>query len=99
AVCLARPATLYAVSFDPNAIRRSDDGGRHWTDIGVDTSPFSVAADPRNPQVVYVGGDTVLRSTDGGATWSDAGDGLVEKFGGHFRFRLIAAPTNPGHPF
>jgi hypothetical protein len=95
AVCLAHPETVYAAGY--GSIRRSDDGGFHWTSFDAGLSPLHVAVDPRNPQIVYAGGATVRRSDDGGFTWSDAGEGLSGKFTS--AAKLFTDPTTPGHFF
>ncbi|HKD11426.1 MAG TPA: hypothetical protein VKE50_05095 [Thermoanaerobaculia bacterium] len=53
---------------------RSDDGGTSWTLVhqeeGFASSYFGrVTADPRNPDVVYVMGQSIRRSEDGGKTF------------------------------
>ena len=44
-------------------INGADTGGQAWYDL-------TVAADPNNANVVYVGGVNVWKSTDGGSTWA-----------------------------
>jgi hypothetical protein len=44
----------------------SDSGGQAWYDL-------TVAADPSNADVVYVGGVNIWKSTDGGSNWSCSG--------------------------
>jgi len=60
-------------------IYRTSDGGANWTpvnDFAPNLTTLSMALDPRNPDVVYVGtGETlrgagILRSTNFGQTWS-----------------------------
>jgi len=56
---------------------RSDDGGATWSKISEDRRIWGrgwyfckVAADPKNPDVVYVSNTAVYRSTDAGKTWT-----------------------------
>jgi photosystem II stability/assembly factor-like uncharacterized protein len=77
----ARP-TAYAGA--GNGLWKSADTGRTWTsvDLGIGFTPgvHSIALDPRNPRVLYVGleqhGRVLLKSTDGGATWRVSQRGL-----------------------
>lgn len=58
-------------------VYRSSDGGAHWQLCAPIASEFcsSVAVDPTNSDIVFVGGDKGLhRSRDGGVTW-DIPDG------------------------
>ncbi|MEJ2079656.1 MAG: hypothetical protein P8Z74_16905 [Acidobacteriota bacterium] len=67
---------------------KSTDGGRTWQDIGAALSeapsPYvgeigidSIAVDPSNPAVLYVGGSAgIFKSTDGGSSWRQINDGL-----------------------
>jgi photosystem II stability/assembly factor-like uncharacterized protein len=64
---------------------KTTDGGRHWTPL-TDAQPSlatgSIALDPTNPSIVYVGtgeenfaydsyyGAGILKSTDGGSSWT-----------------------------
>lgn len=69
-----------SVSFG-DGIYRSDDGGLHWTNMGLKTSEHisKIVIDPRDDRVVWVaaqgplwrnGGDRGLyKTTDGGHTW------------------------------
>lgn len=80
-------------------VARSNDGGATWTDAsnGLPLEvASSIAVDPRDPDVVYVGiapgaalpaGDGVWKSTDGGRTWSRAGAELA----GHTASALLAS--------
>lgn len=58
-------------------IFRSPDGARTWAPIGPPTQlATSLAVDPTNPRVIYVGTSTdagVFRSQDGGETWAAFG--------------------------
>jgi photosystem II stability/assembly factor-like uncharacterized protein len=73
------------VAVDPNAeetvyvgcrgggVRRSDDGGRSWRDLGLpQPDVFSVAVSPADG-AVYAGCEPsmLFRSTDGGRTWDE----------------------------
>ena len=73
AVDPARPATLYVTD---SGVRKSNDGGRHWTVLGLPATgqASSVAVDPVRSSRVYAGtGDQgVLYSLDGGASWNPA---------------------------
>ncbi len=104
AVSPADPQTVYAVGpqssgWYANQVFRSRDGGAHWTASPMTGLPDmnvarcgSVAADPRDPQTVYLGvsGDPgggkggPYRSRDGGQTWTWIGQGLPLS-GGFFR--------------
>ncbi len=66
-----------------DGIYRSDDGGKHWMNMGLKTSEHigKILIDPRNPDVVFAaaqgplwnsGGDRGLfKTTDGGKTWKN----------------------------
>jgi len=59
-------------SFD--AIHHSADGGATWSDIDVGFVESSVAYDPGNPSIAYMGDiDGLWKSTDGGATFAKHG--------------------------
>ncbi|MEE4277342.1 MAG: glycosyl hydrolase [Halieaceae bacterium] len=65
-----------------DGIYRSDDGGKSWTNMGLEDSQHigKIIVHPHNPDVVYVaaqgplwspGGDRgFFKTTDGGATWT-----------------------------
>jgi photosystem II stability/assembly factor-like uncharacterized protein len=57
---------------------RSVDGGATWTQP-LTGFVSSITVDPRNPDIVYVAGQTtgVLRSTDGGVTFKEINTGLT----------------------
>lgn len=69
-------------SYDGNGVWRSKDGGTTWSHMGLTATGriSSVAVDPANPQIVYVGAmgrqfstgseRGFYRSIDGGATWT-----------------------------
>jgi len=71
------PSTLYAGSFD-GGIFKTTDGGASWSPTADRTNaPLSMAIDPSNGNVVYVGLNGGLRkTTDGGASWNNANSGL-----------------------
>ncbi len=66
-----------------DGIYKSEDGGKHWTNMGLKTSEHigKILIDPRNTNVVFAaaqgplwgpGGDRGLyKTTDGGKTWKD----------------------------
>ncbi len=87
AVAPSTAAVVYLAGGCSASVLRSTDGGATWT--GASTGlPFAIAGtlavDPRDSAVVYVGtgtqvdrGDGVWKSTDGGQTWSRAGAELA----------------------
>jgi photosystem II stability/assembly factor-like uncharacterized protein len=85
------PSTIWVGTGENNSQRsvswgdgvyRSDDGGKHWSNLGLKHSEHigRIAIDPRDSRVVYVaaqgplwapGGDRGLyKTTDGGHTWT-----------------------------
>jgi hypothetical protein len=90
AVAPGTPTTLYAGVQDPRAATfgsllgfyKSVDGGTNWTSPGLTPDYCNpqcwydnvVRVDPRNANVVYVGGSAkpnyLARSTDGGSSWA-----------------------------
>ncbi len=67
------PDRAWAGSLTGQGIRRTIDGGAHWTDVAApaDASPSSLTADPRGGATLLVLGENgLLRSTDGGDSWS-----------------------------
>lgn len=94
-------------------IYRTVDGGKSWKktlDLGLQTGPSDIVADPRNPDVLFAGmwqfrrtawslssggpNDGLYRSSDGGASW--------ERVTGHGlptqamgRIAVAFAPSNP----
>ncbi|MGA9423390.1 MAG: hypothetical protein WBW61_13600 [Rhodanobacteraceae bacterium] len=81
---------------------RTDDSGRHWTDIGKDlpAEPINVVReDTVNPDVLYVGTDRgVYVSLDRGATWQGLQSNLpnvpVHDLAVHPRERELIAATH-----
>jgi uncharacterized protein (TIGR03437 family) len=64
----------------PGHVFLTDDLGGSWRDISGDLPDVpvtSVALDPNNPEVIYIGTDIgVFRTTDGGQNWERPGPGL-----------------------
>ncbi len=62
-------AVMYAGTTD--GVSRSADGGRTWAPTALETVGVTVAADPKDPNIVAVVDDKTrfFRSADGGATW------------------------------
>ncbi len=63
---------VYATS--DAALKKSVDGGVTWSPMTWDTAvstdfPWSIAVDPKHPNILYAGGTRVARSVDGGASW------------------------------
>lgn len=61
-------------------LHRSLDGGAHWTHLTVSSTAgsrgYAVAVDPKNDNVVYLGGDssgsgTIYKSTNRGTSWTN----------------------------
>jgi photosystem II stability/assembly factor-like uncharacterized protein len=82
-----RPSTWY-VSVGSGGVWRTDNAGTTWTPLFDEQSVYSIgslALDPSNPEIVWVGtgenvggrhvgwGDGIYRSGDGGATWVNMG--------------------------
>jgi photosystem II stability/assembly factor-like uncharacterized protein len=67
--------TTAAAPSDASGLYRSDDGGAHWrvenSDPVLASSYFGrLAVDPKDPNTVYVTGQSIRRSTDGGKTFT-----------------------------
>ena len=76
------PDTLFAAAM--NALYVSRDGGGSWESLfspGRGHLVSTVAIDPRNPQVIFVGtwGGGVYASADGGGTWAQVNPGLGDR--------------------
>ena len=68
---------VYAVS--SAGLFRSNDGGLSWAQMGSHGDLFlkSLAIDPTNPEIVYLGsGNGMLCSSDGGSTLTDVTNGI-----------------------
>jgi serine/threonine protein kinase/photosystem II stability/assembly factor-like uncharacterized protein len=96
---------LYGVAVIEGAFR-SDDGGRNWMvinqglpkDNNGSYNVQSVAIDPTDPNVAYIGtgwepfnGNGVYKSTDGGQSWSPANRGMID-------YSVIALAVDPASP-
>ncbi|MFN8571079.1 MAG: hypothetical protein U0132_03415 [Gemmatimonadaceae bacterium] len=78
AVTAASPNRVYAIveAKPGSGLYRSDDAGESWTRVSdfaqLYTRPFyyaNIAADPSNPDKVWVGSEGSWMSMDGGRTW------------------------------
>jgi photosystem II stability/assembly factor-like uncharacterized protein len=74
-IAAGAPRRLFALvaARDGSGLYRSDDAGGSWTlaNAGADVADgVAVSIDPRNPDIVYVLGETVLKSTDAGRTFA-----------------------------
>ncbi len=74
----------------PVQLRRSTDGGRHWTSIPWRLGDIQL--DPATAQVAWAvgAGGKVLRTADGGETWAQVW------YGGSARSSVVAGQTPPG---
>ncbi len=89
---------LYAVvsAKDAGGLYRSDDGGGHWSRVNSEqafTSYYAsrVTVDPRDPDVVWLVGQSVRRCTDGGRTCE-----IVRGAPGGDDYHFVW--INPAHP-
>ncbi len=100
-VCLADPKRLYAITGttkESGGVYRSDDAGESWRRMNDDERLWGrpgdfneVRADPKNPDVVYVGNIVTWKSVDGGKSfvaWRGAP-------GGDDYHRLWINPNDP----
>jgi photosystem II stability/assembly factor-like uncharacterized protein len=94
----ADPAVVYMGgdgSPGGSSVHRSTDGGRTWVPIDdpivKGSTVYSVAVDPLDPDIVYVGTGSfgVLKSIDGGLTWTQLGLASQAVLG------LVVDPTDP----
>ena len=72
----ASSSRIYAGGAGYGELFRTDDLGRHWTEIGpqsCSSGPALVAVDPTRTGVVYFACDELWVSADSGATWRDTG--------------------------
>ncbi|MDP8904527.1 MAG: hypothetical protein M3N29_04320 [Chloroflexota bacterium] len=78
-------------SFTGNQLWRTTTGGEQWysVDAAIPDVPINtVAFNPRNPQMVYVGSDAgVFESLDGGDTWRVANENLATTIVSRLVFR------------
>jgi photosystem II stability/assembly factor-like uncharacterized protein len=98
-----RPDRLWATysSLGGSKVFLSEDGGRHWDDVGgglPDIPINSIEIDPAHPDTVWIAADVgVYRSTNAGKTWELFGDGLpnalVKDLALHAESRLLRAAT------
>ncbi len=69
----ANPDRAWASSLQGLGVRRTVDGGAHWTAVGVPAGvyPLTLTADPRGGGTLLATGDGgLLRSADGGDHWT-----------------------------
>ena len=81
ALAVAPSNTMEMFAATGTTMSVSADGGATWSASGALTGsnqPTSVAVDPTNPMIVYVGtdGTGVYRSANGGGTWGQTNSGL-----------------------
>lgn len=88
------------VGFDP-WLFRSTNAGQSWTFINllqivpVDNAVYSIAFDPLDPDIVYVGMQgAIIKTTDSGETWISP---LVTHPSGYFFRAILADPGNAFH--
>jgi photosystem II stability/assembly factor-like uncharacterized protein len=91
---------VYAVidSSKSGGLWRSDDGGGHWTHVNPGKNFSSnyfnrVTVDPRDPDVVYLTGQSMRKCTGGGANC----DIFRGSPGGDDYHSIWVDPKNPGH--
>lgn len=79
-------------------IYKTVNGGASWTEItnGIQDAPLSVAVDPQNPDIVYIGTwNNLWRSANGGASWTKcATPGYSYSF-----TTVVFNPNNPNEVF
>jgi photosystem II stability/assembly factor-like uncharacterized protein len=87
--------TIYASLLSNAGVYKSTDGAAHWTaaNSGLTASAYySLAIDPSNNSVLYVGPGPgrIFKTTDAGASWTEMTNGLGTSF-----YRSIAISTAP----
>jgi hypothetical protein len=93
AVDPANPAVAYVTHtfFGVPHVFKTTDSGASWTNIdGVlpDVPVMTVAVNPRNPQMVFIGTDIgVFESPNGGATWLPSGSNVPGIYVMELQFR------------
>ncbi|BCS54462.1 hypothetical protein GSVR_27700 [Geobacter sp. SVR] len=77
-IASSSPQTVYAVTQNGNVFK-STNGASSWSAaVDTDDYTYSLAIDPRNSQIVYVGtSGGLLKSTNGGDSWSTSLSGLT----------------------
>lgn len=101
------PAKFYGAGYNYSggtaraAFCMSTDAGTTWTTIILDTTAssygYSLAVDPSDTAVIYVGGyrsgglTTLYRSSDGGNTWEELNLGV----NGYYPYALLVSSADP----
>src|SRR5256885_4688809 len=67
----------YTTLFRSYLVKKTVGPGTAWVEASDVTTKSvrgaTVAVDPANPAILYVGGEKVYRSSDGGTTWTTSG--------------------------
>jgi photosystem II stability/assembly factor-like uncharacterized protein len=74
----APDGTMFMNAALPYVLRRSEDGGRHWTDSNVKGLQNGRILFGRNGLYFTHGGSTMFRSSDGGRTWVQCASAFSE---------------------
>jgi len=97
---------VLVIAKDVRGAACSHDGGHNWLPVseglpqgeGGDTNVQSVAIDPTDASVIYLGtgwgpfgGNGVYKSTDGGTTWASANRGMID-------YSITALAVDPVNP-
>ncbi len=107
----SRNANVAYLGGAEGGVWKTTDGGLNWTPL-TDTQPSlsigSLALDPSNPDILYVGtgalgsgtyGAGILKSLDGGATWTNLPGPFVGPFGPNTFFdggvRILGLAVHP----